>query len=238
MVQRISMSLASGAIAPTGALRKEDLANAKRAVEEAGLQPPQVVKAKYKIEIHFGPDRSSVHHKLMAALVTIWESGKRLHGGGDEKMYWCGYDDCGKPFSTDYFGYMHAVCPKCQRELHLDPFSKQEHLDYLERENLPVNGMDKLPIVVGEKLMKQTPPNIAGFLTKTFHDLDFDADIYLKFHPKDMRFDKKNFGHEIVDKLETARTRREPVIYPLARILKDTSSGGDLKHHILAMITA
>ncbi len=238
MVARISMSLASGALAPTDALRKEDLAHAKGAIERAGLQPASALKAQYKLEIHFGPDRSSLHHKLMAALVTIWESGKRLHGGGDEKMYWCGYDDCGKPFSTDYFGYMHAVCPKCQRELHLDPQSRQDHLDYLAREGLQPNGMDKLPIVVGEKLMKQTPPNIAGFLTKAWHDLDGDADIYLKFHPKDMRFDKKNFGHEVIDRISTARTKREPVIYTMSRILADTSAGKDLKSCILAMITA
>jgi len=229
MVERISMSIGSGVIGPTEGFRPDG--SLEELVADA-------VKARYKLEIHFGPDRSSLSHKLMAALVTIWESGKRLHGGGDEKMYWCGYSDCGKPFSTDNFAYMHAVCPKCQRELHLDPQSKQDHLDYLAQENLPVNGMDKLPIVVGEKLMKQTPPAIAGFLAKTWYDLDCNADIYLKFHPKDMRFDKKNFGHEVVDKIETARAKRDPVIYPLSRILADTSSGGDLKHHILAMITA
>jgi hypothetical protein len=225
-------------MAPTGTLRKEDFVHARDAIEKAGLQPPSALVAKYKLEIHFGPDRSPLRHKLMAALVTIWESGKRLHGGGDEKMYWCGYDDCGKPFSTDCFAYMHAVCPTCQRELHLDPQSKQDHLDYLARENLPVNGMDKLPIVVGEKLMKQTPPNIAEFLTKAWYDLSGDADIYLKFHPKDLRFDKKNFGHEVIDKISTARAKREPVIYTMHRILADTSAGKDLKSCILAMITA
>jgi hypothetical protein len=225
-------------MAPTGTLKREDIEHAKEAIENYGLRPPQSVKALYKIEIHFGPDRTSLPHKLMAALVTIWESGRRLHGGGDEKMYWCGYDDCGKPFSTDNFAYMHAVCPKCRRELHLDPQAKQDHLDYLGRENLPVNGMDKLPIVVGEKLMKLPPPKIADFLTKTWYALDCNADIYLKFHPKDLRFDKKNFGHEVIDRIETARTKREPVIYTLPRILADTSAGGDLKSHILAMITS
>lgn len=239
MVERLSMSLASGAIAPTNTLQREDVGNAAReAIEGFGLQPPQAIKALHKLEIHFGPDRSSLHHKLMAALVTIWESGKRLHGGGDEKMYWCGYDDCGKPFSTDNFAYMHAICPKCHRELHLDPYSRQEHLDYLARENLPVNGMDKLPIVVGEKLMKQTPPSIAKFLAKTWYDLECNADIYLKFHPKDMRIDKVHIDHTIFDKVTNARAKREPVIYPLSRILKDTAAGGNLEASILAMITA
>jgi len=50
-------------------------------------------RAKHKIEIHFGQDRSGLSHKLCSGALLIWESGKRMHGGGDEKMYWCGYDE-------------------------------------------------------------------------------------------------------------------------------------------------
>ena len=238
VVERINISLGSGAIAPTRPLRKEDLEHAKEAIENYGLQPDQPIKAKYKLEVHFGPDRSSLHHKLMAALVTIWESGRRLHGGGDEKMYWCGYDDCGKPFSTDNFSYMHAVCPKCLRELMLDPYSRQEQIDYLKREGRSSEGIEKLPIVVGEKLMKQAPPAIASFLAKTWHALECHADIYLKFHPKDIRIDKAQIDHKVFDKVNLAHAKREPLIYPLGRILKDTTAGGDLEANILAMITA
>jgi hypothetical protein len=230
MVSRISMSLASGASVETIAANEPSLLKT--------LTGKDSTKASYKLEIHFGPDRTSLSHKLMAAVVTIWESGRRLHGGGDEKMYWCGYPDCGKPFSTDNFAHMHAVCPKCRRELHLDPVSRQEQLDYVNLEGLPVNGLDRIPIVVGEKLLKQTPPNVAKFLAKTWYALDCDADIYLKFHPKDIRFDKTNFGHEVIDKMKGVRAKREPVIYSLSRILADTAAGGDVEKRILAMITA
>lgn len=226
------MSLGSGgAIGPTEGFKADG------SLTDFDPQDQQA-RARYKLEIHFGPDRSSLHHKLMAALVTIWESGKRLHGGGDEKMYWCGYEDCGKPFSTDNFAYMHAVCPVCKRELLLDPYSRQEQIEYLHREGQSSAGIEELPIVVGEKLMKQTPPAIAKFLAGAWQDLECNADIYLKFHPKDIRIDKKHMDHKVYDKVEQVRAKRQPLIYPLSRILKDTLAGGDLEAHILAMITA
>lgn len=231
MVERLSMSLGSGSIGPTEGFKPD---GSLTDFDPKGQQE----RAKYKLEVHFGPDRSSLHHKLMAALVTIWESGKRLHGGGDEKMYWCGYEDCGLPFSTDNFAYMHAVCPACQRELLLDPYSRQEQIEYLHREGKSSTELEKMPIVVGEKLMKQTPPAIARFLAKAWQDLECHADIYLKFHPKDITIDKTHMDHRVHDKVELARTKREPLIYPLSRILKDTLAGGNLESHILAMITA
>ena len=79
------------------------------------LVKPGDVTAKYKIELHFGRDRSISALKPSLGLITMWESGRRLHGGGDDKMYWCGYQDCGKPVRSSAMAQYHLVCPSCQR---------------------------------------------------------------------------------------------------------------------------
>lgn len=201
---------------------------------EAILAP--AARGRYKIEIHFGKDRTS--HGLCSLCLTIWESGLRLHGGGDEKMYWCGYQDCRKPLAVSNFGYAHVVCPACQREQFLDDKTKGEHIKYLIRENQRVGDLDKLPTVQGEKFCKLYPPTIADLLVATFNELGRDADLYLKYSPLDMRYEGKNETVADLKRLELARIKREPVIYPLSRIIKDLNAGGDLKARFLAMITA
>ena len=195
-----------------------------------------IERGRYKIELHFGKDRTS--SGLCSGCLTIWESGLRLHGGGDEKMYWCGYPGCGKPIASSNFGYAHAVCPLCKREQFLDDKTQRDHVKYLIKENQQVGDLDKLPIVVGEKFFKLYPPTIADLLVTTFNDLGRDADIYLKYHPLDMRYEGKNETVADLKRLELARIKREPVIYPLARIVKDLNAGGDLRAHFLAMIRA
>ena len=44
-------------------------------------------KADYKIQIWFRSERSI--NKPLTYSLSFWESGKRLHGGGDEMMYIC-----------------------------------------------------------------------------------------------------------------------------------------------------
>ena len=197
------------------------------------------IRAKYKIEMHLGPDRSTSALKPSAGLICIWESGKKFHGGGDDKMYWCGYDDCQKPFSTDLFALYHAVCPKCQREMFCDPDSKQGHVDHLLAEGQPLKDIDRLPCAVGEKLFRLSPSKQADLVLKTFRALDSDADVYLKYHPKDIRIDKVNpSSAESITKLVLARLRKKPLIYPLANIIKDTSAGADIHGRFLAMLVA
>ena len=193
-------------------------------------------RAQYKIEVHFGKDRRP--HGLCTGVLTIWESGLKLHGGGDDKMYWCGYKDCGKPMSSSHFGYAHTVCPTCHKEQFLDEPTRADHVKALVRDHKPTMGLERLPIVVGEKYFKLYPEGISDLLVTTFNDLGRNADFYLKYHKLDMRY---NPVHETVgdlNKLDTARLSREPVIYPLKRLLTDLSTGSDLKKRILALITA
>ena len=199
----------------------------KREIEE---------RARYKIELHLGKDRTT--HGLCSGAVLIWESGRRLHGGGDEKMYWCGYPDCKKPMSTDNFAYMHVVCTACQREQFLDHYAKEAHIKEIRSQGKGSADIEKLPTVVGELFFKLPPPKIADLLAATFNDLQRNADIYLKFHPLDIRYAGRSETTADINRLELGRLRRDPLIYPLSRIVKDLVSGADLRGRILAMIEA
>jgi hypothetical protein len=206
--------------------------------DRAALEDEQKDKAKYKIEVIFSKHRSPALHKPSPLMLLIWESGKRLHGGGDQKMYWCGYNDCGKPISSDHFAYMHVVCPHCQREMFLDPDSKKAHVESLRRENRRSEGLERLPYVVGEKMANITPPDLAGLLVHTWHQLEGKADVYLKYSPHEIRYDKIHETSKDIDRLDKVRIQRQPLIYTLAAIRKDLAAGADLKKRFLGMITA
>lgn len=196
--------------------------------------------AAYKIDVIFSRKRSSLPHIPNMCVVTIWESGRHFHGGGDQKMFWCGYPDCQMPISSDLFLSAHCVCPKCNRENFRDPLARQQHVEYLDRENQPRNGIERLPCISGEKFAKLTPPNLALLLYKTWHQLDGDADIRLIYSSQELRFDPLHDGikTKVIDRLDKARRCREPVIYTVAAIRKDLAAGADLVKRLIALVTA
>lgn len=202
------------------------------------LQKDAADIAKYKIEVLFHRNRSSLPNKPSPVMILIWESGRRLHGGGDEKMYWCGYEDCGRPISTDDFAYMHVVCRHCKREMFLDPDARKLHIRNLKAENRSSSGIEVLPLVVGEKLANLTPPNLAELLVKTWYQLEGLADVYFKYSPHEIRYDKVHETTKDMDNLERARIQRTPGVYTLKRIREDLAGGSDLKSRLLAMIVA
>lgn len=196
--------------------------------------------AAYKIDVIFSSKRSSLMHVPSMCVVTIWESGRHFHGGGDQKMYWCGYPDCQKPISSDVFLSAHCVCQKCNRENFRDPVTRLQHVAYVDRQGQPRNGIDKLPCIVGEKFAKLTPPKLAQLLHKTWHQLDGDADIRLIYSSGEIRFDPLHDGikTKVVDKLAKARRCRDPVIYTVAAIRKDLAAGADFIKQLTALVTA
>lgn len=205
----------------------------------AAVKTAEGLKAKYKIEVIFSRHRSTRLEKHSPLMLLIWESGKKYHGGGDQKMYWCGYSNCGKPFSSDHFAYMHVVCPNCNREMFLDPDGKNEHIRQAMRQGHDVSGLKRMPIVVGEKLARLTPPKLAELLEKTWRQLGGDADVYLKYSPYEIRYDpREEKGDKLSEKLDRVRVQRKPLIYTLKNIMKDLHAGADLRKRFLAMITS
>jgi hypothetical protein len=196
-------------------------------------------KATYKIEIRFGPDRSNLETKPSAGALLIWESGKKLHGGGDDQMFWCGYSDCDKPISSSNFALYHVVCPWCKRTNFTDENTKAGHIQHLQDERRASPGIEKLPCVADSRFFRLPPSKLAQLLVKTFRSLGSDADIYLKYHPKEIRLDKTELAKaSTLNKLYTARMAKKPLVYPLKNILKDTAAGADVYQRFLAMLRA
>jgi hypothetical protein len=203
-------------------------------------------KGKYKLEVHFGKNRRIAREALNTGAILIWESGRRFHGGGDEKMYWCGYSRdfpyvgdkiCGKPILTKYFGVNHVVCPHCMRENFLDKLVREDHIKAAREGGKDVEGLKRLPIVVGERLFKSTPLNLAKTLARYWVELECNADLYFKYHPSDIRC-RDVAEVKKPDVYDKAREKRNDglLIYPLARIITDVTAGADLEKRFLAMI--
>ena len=58
------------------------------------LSEDKTLKAKYKIELHVGKDRSSRGEKAFPGSLTVFTSGAALSGGGDTILYPCPDDRC------------------------------------------------------------------------------------------------------------------------------------------------
>jgi hypothetical protein len=180
------------------------------------------VNARYKIEVQFGKARST--WKPFHGAMSLYLSGTKLNGGGDEKLYICPRDDCsGIILPIERFveetpthkAIARVPCPECQ---------------IMWPENT----------LVGELFFNLTAKKWAEAVHKMFVRLDHNADIYLKYHREDIRYQTalevaKNTGGELLAK---ARVTRGLHIYPLANIIKDTGAGAQLYDRFLAFINA
>src|SRR4051812_41110008 len=80
--------------APEYVRRAVELARraAERTPEELAKQAKDMglkkeIRAKYKIEVTFTERRTTEGPNLLG--IQLWESGRRMSGGGDDLMYWC-----------------------------------------------------------------------------------------------------------------------------------------------------
>lgn len=177
---------------------------------EVGLKD-LAVRAKFKIEITFGADRTTMGPNTVQ--MKIWESGKRLNGGGDDQAFWClnkdGTQGCGKIFTSEHVKNGIGFCPHCKM------------------------GVNASMLVDGRVGLFSTK-TLAAVLEQTFRELQSDADIYVKYHKYDARFIAmmKDKGHE------TAKRLKGMHIYPLKNILKDTAHGASISKRFFAFLTA
>lgn len=202
--------------APTLTAEEEDTLKKKMAAMDKLLADQQI--AKYKIELFCSHRRS--RQRAFPAAISLWESGSRLHGGGDDKVYECpagkhGMPPCGGIIGGHNQGYGHLVCPKCKK-------------------------VWKGEQVSGERLAVLTNRGWAALILKFFVRLDHNADIYVKTPRSDLRVaaaaeQVKQMGGE---RLASVRTRKDLTIYPLKNIIKDTSNGADLLGRFYALLSA
>jgi hypothetical protein len=169
--------------------------------------------AKFKVEVQFGKGRSI--WKPFPGVISVFLSGSRMHGGGDDKLYLCPRLDCGEIIYPHERVGSKLMCKTCGK-------------------------MWKQDDVVGELLYFLAPPKWATVIHRMFVKLDHHADIYVKYHPTDIRYQTqmemaRARGGEHINK---ARAARGLHIYPLKNIIKDTSNGAQLYDRILAFIKA
>jgi hypothetical protein len=202
--------------APVLSEEDQDALKKKMAAMDKLLAQQQI--AKYKIELFCSYRRSKV--RPFPAAISLWESGSKLHGGGDEKVYECPAEKFKLPPCNGIIGglnqgYGHLVCPKCRK-------------------------VWKGTQVDGERFAVLTNRGWSQLIMKFFIRLEHNADIYVKTPRSDLRIaanaeQLKQLGGE---KLAAVRTKKDLIIYPLKNIIKDTSNGADLLGRFYALLSA
>ncbi len=175
-------------------------------------------KAKYKIEVIFSHVRSS--RTSSPGMLSLWESGTKLHGGGDTKVYWCPgkelkVSDCTGLIPDSSAGYGYLTCAKCGTTW------KGEQ-------------------VIGEIFYRLSPNKWAEVLLKHYVSVGHNADVYLKYPKTDLRIasGKEQAKQHMGELLAKARADRQQYIYPLRNIIKDVGAGSDILVRFHAFLTA
>jgi hypothetical protein len=193
---------------------------AKQMTALAKLLEDKTVKAKFKIEIMFGKQRSMSNPT--PGVMSFWGSGTKLHGGGDEKLYLCPgarlkKNTCEALLLDRYNSGQGIVCPTCG--------TVWKHED-----------------VIGELFFNMPMRKWADVIYKYYRLCEYNADIYLKHHTSDIRSVSLNQAAKATwqgtKALERVREKRARHIYPLRNIIKDTSAGADLLSRFYAFLVA
>ena len=177
------------------------------------------IKAKYKLEVTFGDDRSM--HKPFFGIVAVWTNGGFANGGGDEAVYFCpnevekGGDKkyCGEPIHLAFIGRDVALCPACKRPVKPSELAGQ----------------------VGYRLSVQ---GWAGVLVRVFARLGSNADLRIGYFPGDLRRENEtaNDKRRPATNIDRRRLQRQWAIYSLRNIIKDTSAGSQLQNCFKAFL--
>jgi hypothetical protein len=187
------------------------------------------VPARYKIEVQFGKGRTTTGPNPCA--VTIFESGRRLNGEGDELVYLCAERD--KGLALNMVGVQDRALERgqygCGKVIPCENI----------RGGVAICGCEQRRMIASENLtstllVNHTTDQLAALVADLFRKLGDDADIYVKYHPQDIRSLAQTQGNE----LNEARMKRALTIYPLANIIRETLGGATLESRFKALFTA
>lgn len=180
------------------------------------------VSARYKIEIMFGVNHTVTG--LAYGVLTLWENGSKLGGGGDSSIYVCPgkskrRNECEGLISDRSMGLSKVLCPSCYT--------------LWSRDDMISDQFYRLPL-----------QRWADVVLYWFVKTGMDADIKLKYSYKYKNLDirgataeekEKHLRGELLNKVRDGN-RRVARLYPLKNIIADTSAGADLYTRFLAFV--
>lgn len=170
--------------------------------------------AKFKIELMFTKEFSIT--KPVPGVISFWESGTKLHGGGDALIHFCpgkklGTNECQSHIPDPAHGYGLLVCPACKTVWKGDQ-------------------------VYGQIIGRHTAQQWANLICTYFRRLEMRCDIVIKYHSSDIRnATVQRFNNDALQSVRSGQKRRKS-IYTLASLLKDMSAGAELYDRVLAFV--
>lgn len=204
------------------ALKKEK----EKALNERAL------KGKYKIQIWFKSDRST--KKPIAFSLSAWQSGMRLHGGGDEMMFLCKRHKGVRDLMPEELKFRSAINTVTPTKRGCGLFIPGEH-SVNGRIMCPHCGANHDAEHIGDAVFyRLTADNAAKVLVDWYNKLEGCADLYAKYTPLDPR--TVMMGKTMDPK--TAREKKGLTIYPWKNILQDTANGSSLHSRFKSFILA
>lgn len=196
------------------------------ALEKAG----KYSRATWKIQLWIKSDRSV--HKPLTFTLSVWESGKRLHGGGDESAFFCRRNPAAPAPKAPPFGAMRSV---------FKATASPDGCDGVIPGGSASGGIIVCPHcgvrwdteAIADSLFYRVPVEVAAeIVAKRFRQLGNDCDIFVKFRPEDVRVKMMAASYGLHEAIKL----KGLVIYPLARILVDTSNGATLESRFKALL--
>ena len=167
--------------------------------------------ARYTVEVVFGTGYST--QKPSGGMIVYWENGA-LDGDGQGSVYLCP-GECGRPLPAGGIGGEEVFCPNCNR---VWPTAKTD----------------------GGRYVKQGVQGWADAILIVVQRLGLNADIRLIYSKEDIREaahaeQEHSREGELMGDVRRGRVVR---VYWLHDIVKDTTSGADLRSRILAFLKA
>jgi hypothetical protein len=190
--------------------------------------------ARYRIQVQFGKDRTIQGPNVCG--ITLWESGRKFHGGGDTLMYWCAEMDTVDPKTGAMLHKGTGGCGGIIPDAFINAATVSTKTgDPVARQLLAqcphCGGVIPADRLTSIKTYRATTDRLAEILSDLWHKhlaeggLNGDADVYLKYSRHDMRY----IAMEAQLGSERARELKGLSLYPLANILKDALGGATVE---------